>query len=78
MKRIEKINSKLPALDQEKELLEKSLKIGQKTIVEIAENNKIIKQSLVDVSFIRDMCGNIDKSELNKLNDLEFHELKKI
>jgi len=77
MKRIEIINLKLPGLDQERESLKKSLKINQKTVFTVAEHNEIIKQSLANVSFIRDMYGDINQSELEKLNDLEFDELNK-
>jgi len=77
MKSIEIINLKLPGLDQERESLKKSLKINQKTVFTVAEHNEIIKQSLANVSFIRDMYGDINQSELEKLNDLEFDELNK-
>ena len=42
MKRIEIINSKLPKLDEEKELLEKSIKINQGTVIIAGEHNEIL------------------------------------
>lgn len=77
MKRIEIINSKLPKLDEEKELLEKSIKINQGTVIITGEHNEIVKRSLEQIFFIRDMYGNIDESELDKLTDSEFDELNK-
>lgn len=77
MKRIEIINSKLPKLDEEKELLEKSIKINQGTVIITGEHNEIVKRSLEQIFFIRDIYGNIDESELDKLTDSEFDELNK-
>ncbi len=77
MKRIEIINSKLPKLDEEKELLEKSIKINQGTVIITGEHNEIVKRSLEQIFFIRDMYGNIDERELDKLTDSEFDELNK-
>ncbi|MGV7927425.1 MAG: hypothetical protein AB2L13_00740 [Spirochaetota bacterium] len=76
MKRIEIIKSMIPELDQEKESLEKSLEANKKHVVTIAEHNEAMERSLSRISFLRDMYGNLNEGELDRLSDPEFNEVK--